>query len=105
MTGRAEIGLERPDRTSIMKGGSTSMSGFNTRVEYRGSAYIVQTQDKGPSSQYVESLIYKSGQLLASKRAFYTAYLDAADLGDRVEEMMEDQHKRILEEIVEGRFD
>jgi hypothetical protein len=105
MTGRAEIELERRDRTSIMRGGSTSMSGFNTRVEYRGGAYIVQTQDKGPSSQYVESLIYKSGQLLASKRTFYTAFLDAADLADRVEAMMEDQHKRILEEIVEGRFD
>ena len=81
------------------------MSGFNTRVEYRGNAYNVQTQDKGPSSQYVESLIYKSGQLLASKRTFYTAFLEAPDLPRRLEEMMEDQHKRILEEIVEGRFD
>lgn len=81
------------------------MSGFNTRVEYRGDAYIVQTQDKGASAQYVESLIYKSGQLLASKRTFYTTFLDTADLGERVEVMMEDQHKRILEEIVAGRFD
>ena len=81
------------------------MSGFNTRVEYKGDAYMVQTQDKGTSAQYVESLIYKSGRLLASKRTFYTAFLDTADLAERVEEMMEDQHKRILEEIVEGRFD
>ncbi len=81
------------------------MSGFNTRVECRGDAYMVQTQDKGPSAQCVESLIYKSGRLLASKRNFYSAFLDAADLEERVEGMMEDQHKRILEEIVEGRFD
>lgn len=81
------------------------MGGFNTRVEYRGDAYIVQTQDKGPSAQYVESLIYKSGRLLTSKRTFYTAFLNAADLAERVEAMMEDQHKRILGEIVEGRFD
>jgi hypothetical protein len=81
------------------------MSGFNTRVEYRGDSYMVQTQDKGPSAQYVESLIYKSGQLLASKRTFYTVFLDMADLEQRVEAMMEDQHKRILEEIVEGRVD
>jgi hypothetical protein len=80
------------------------MSGFNTRVEYRGDAYIVQTQDKGPSAMYVESLIYRSGQLLASKRNSYQALLDTANLAERVEGMMEDQHKRILEEIVEGRF-
>jgi ketol-acid reductoisomerase len=80
------------------------MSGFNTRVEYRGDAYIVQTQDKGPSAMYVESLIYRSGQLLASKRSSYTALLNTANLVERVEEMMEDQHKSILEEIVQGRF-
>ena len=105
MTGAPEFGLERRGRTSIMSWGLAFMNGFNTRVEYRGNAFIVQTQDKGPSAQYVESLIYKSGRLLASKRIFYTAFLDAADLAERVEEMMEDQHKWILEEIVEGRFD
>ena len=105
MTEAAEIGLERRERTSIMRGGLVFMSGFNTRVEYRGDAYIVQTQDKGQSAQYIESLIYRSGRLLASKRIFYTAFLDAADLAERVEAMMEDQHKWILEEIVEGRFD
>jgi len=80
------------------------MSGYNTRVEYRGDSYIVQTQDKGLAAQYIESLIYKSGQLLASKRAFYTGFLGAPDLKDRVERMMEEQHKAILGQIVEGRF-
>ena len=48
------------------------MSGYNTRVEYRGDAYNVQTQDKGLAAQYIESLIYKSGRLLASKGGAYT---------------------------------
>jgi hypothetical protein len=81
------------------------MGGYNTRVDYKGDAYIVQTQDKGPVAPYVESLIYRSGRLLATKRAFYTAFLEAADAGDRIERMMEDQHKSILGEIVEGRYD
>jgi hypothetical protein len=80
------------------------MGGYNTRVEYRGDSYIVQTQDKGLAAQYIESLIYKSGQLLASKRAFYTGLLGAPDLKDRVERMMEEQHKAIVGQIVEGRF-
>jgi len=81
------------------------MSGYNTRVEYRGDAYNVQTQDKGLANQYVESLIYKAGRLLPSKRAFYTAYMNLPDVGERIERMMEDQHKTILGQIVEGRFD
>jgi len=80
------------------------MGGYNTRVEYRGDSYIVQTQDKGLAAQYVESLIYKSGQLLASKRGFYTALLDAPDAEERIERMIEEQHKAILGQIVEGRF-
>jgi hypothetical protein len=81
------------------------MGGYNTRVDYKGDAYIVQTQDKGPGAQYIESLIYKAGRLLTSRRGFYTAFLGLPDAGDRIARMMEEQHKTILGQIVEGRFD
>lgn len=81
------------------------MGGYNTRVDYRGEAYIVQTQDKGLGAQYVESLIYKSGRLLSSKRTFYTAFIAAPDVTERIERLMEEQHKTILGQIVEGRYD
>lgn len=81
------------------------MGGYDTRVDYRGDAYLVQTQDKGRSAQYIESLIYKSGRLLKTKRAFYTALLDLPDAPERIERMMEEQHKTILGQIVEGRYD
>jgi hypothetical protein len=81
------------------------MGGYNTRVDYQGDSFIVQTQDKGLGAQYVESLIYKSGRLLATKRSFYTAFIEAPDVQDRIERMMEEQHKAILGQIVEGRYD
>ncbi|NTU51705.1 MAG: hypothetical protein HGA94_04615 [Candidatus Aminicenantes bacterium] len=81
------------------------MGGYNTRVDYRGDSFIVQTQDKGLSAQYIESLIYKSGRLLASKRAFYSAIVNEPDAQGRIERMMEEQHKAILGQIVEGRYD
>jgi len=81
------------------------MSGYNTRVEYRGSAYIVQTQDKGLPAQYVESLIYRAGKLLTSKKTFYTSCLSNPNVKALIEQMMDTQHKKILEEIVEGKFD
>lgn len=88
-----------------MWAGFSGMSGFNTRVEYKGSAYIVQTQDKGLATRYVESLIYESGKFLTSKKTFYTSCLSSPDVRAVIEHMMEAQHKQILEEIVEGKFD
>jgi len=81
------------------------MAGYDTRGDFKGEAYIVQTQDKGLGAQYIESLIYKAGRLLASKRGFYTALLGQPDSADRIARMMEEQHKTILGQIVEGRFD
>ncbi len=79
-------------------------SGFNARVEFKGEMYLVQTQNKGPRLPYVESLIYRSGTLLTSKKTFYTAYLGRQDLEALIDRIMSEQHNRILEEIVEGRF-
>jgi hypothetical protein len=81
------------------------MAGYDTRVDFKGEAYIVQTQDKGPGAQYIESLIYRAGRLLQTKRAFYTAFLGLPDAGERITRMMEEQHKTVLGQIVEGRFD
>jgi len=81
------------------------MAGYDTRVDFLGQAYLVQTQDKGLGAQYIESLIYRSGQLLASKRAFYTALLGEPDFAGKIARMMEEQHKAILGQIVEGRYD
>ncbi len=61
------------------------MGGYNTRVDFKGEAYNVR--------------------LLATRRAFYTAFVGAPDIRERIERMMEDQHKGILGQIVEGRFD
>jgi len=78
------------------------MGGFNTKVEYKGEIYIIQTQDKGPATGYIESLIYRSGRLLSSRRAFYTEHLEKPDLPKIIELMMENEHKHILGEILEG---
>jgi hypothetical protein len=81
------------------------MSGFDTRVEYKGFVFIVQTQDKGLNANYVESLIYESGEVLASKKAFYTSSLNSPDLKKTIDQLMQDLHKSVLDEIAQGKFD
>lgn len=81
------------------------MAGRNSEI-LRGDVYfLVQTQDKAPGGHYVESIVYKSGQVLSSRRTFYTHLLDHDDLQDKVKALIRDQHDTILAEISQGRFD
>ncbi len=81
------------------------ITGFNTDVRYRGVVYHVQTEDKGPANPLIETLIYKGGEILASRRLPYADVL--SDLSDEaaITKLMEDQHKGMIMEVKRGRFD
>ncbi len=81
------------------------ISGYNTRFDYKGAKFHVQTQDKGVTEHYVESLIYRSGELLTSKKTFYTSFLNSPNLKKMIARITEDQHKAIIQEIADGKFD
>jgi hypothetical protein len=79
--------------------------GFNTKLDYKGVSVHVQTQDKGPAAQYIESLIYISGKLASSRRTFYTHVLGSPQSKTVIQRLMEEQHGAILHEISEGKLD
>jgi hypothetical protein len=81
------------------------MAGFNTTVTRGNIDFHVQTQDKGRGANYVESTVYKSGQVLSSRKTFYTSFLDSPDLQKKIKTIIEEQHNSILKEIAEGKFD
>jgi len=81
------------------------MNGLNTETTHNGISYHIQTQDKGSNVHYIESLIYKSGRLLSSRRTYYTAFLNNPDLREKIQSLIKKQHNTILKEISEGRFD
>jgi hypothetical protein len=81
------------------------ITGFNTDVPYRGEVYHVQTEDKGKDNPMVESLIYKGGEILGARRTAYSKFLPNGYDEKLVIKAMEDQHRRIIEEIKQGRFD
>ena len=81
------------------------MHGFNTEVKRNGVRIHVQTQDQGKKAQYVESLVYASGKIIASRKTYYTSHLNQPDLDERIKQIIETQHARILQEISTGHFD
>lgn len=81
------------------------MEGYNTTIEYKGHTLMVQTQDKGPAFNYVESLIYLAGRVISSKRAAYSAHLNEPNLQEIIQKLVDELHADVLDEIVEGKYD
>ncbi|HET7747061.1 MAG TPA: hypothetical protein VFM29_07145 [Vicinamibacteria bacterium] len=80
------------------------ITGFNTDVKYKGVVYHVQTEDKGVGNPLIETLIYKGGEILGSRRL---PYADLVTPGDEpaITRLMEDQHKGMIMEVKRGKFD
>jgi len=80
------------------------ISGFNTDIEYQGTVYHVQTEDKGLPARMLMSLVYVGGTILASKRTSYedlgTSDIDEKQVTDRLSR----QHKLICAALKAGRI-
>ncbi len=82
------------------------ITGFNTDVKHGGRVFHVQTEDRGLANPVVESLVYVGGEILLSKRSPYDKHIEAGKVDEgAVKQMMDLQHRRIIEAIRRGRFD
>ncbi|MCP4900345.1 MAG: hypothetical protein GY906_25545 [bacterium] len=80
------------------------LTGFNTDIQHDGMTYHVQTEDKGRSNPFVESLVYARGEILYSRRTPYHDLVEQ-DLNPKaVANLMERQHRTIVEAIRRGRL-
>jgi len=80
------------------------ITGFNTDVKYKGVIYHVQTEDKGRGNPIIETLIYKGGEILGSRRLPYADLLKSPEDESTITKLMEDQHKGMIIEVKRGRF-
>jgi len=78
------------------------LTGFNTDIEHGGTVYHVQTEDKGRSNPFVESLVYASGEILYSRRTSYQDLVEQDVDADTVAAIMDRQHREIVESIGSG---
>ncbi len=80
------------------------ITGFNTDVKYKGLVYHVQTEDKGSVNPLIETLIYKGGEILASRRLPYAELVHDSNTEAAISRLMEEQHKAMILEVKRGRF-
>jgi hypothetical protein len=77
--------------------------GFNTNIPYKGKVYHVQTEDTGETFSII-SLLYFKGAILSSKKTSYAHIKEAPDLKDKVRELMKEQHKSLIKELIHGKI-
>lgn len=81
------------------------ITGYNTDVRHGEVVFHVQTEDKGVSNPYIESLVYVGGQVLASKRASYADLLAEGKEEKEITALMDHQHRTMIAAIRHGKLD
>jgi hypothetical protein len=76
--------------------------GYNTNVPYKGNLYHVQTEDNGTKNPVIITLLYVKGTILASKKTSYAHLVSDPGCKEAVRELMKEQHKTMIKELVRG---
>ncbi len=81
------------------------LTGYNTDFKFQGKVYHVQTEDGGANSPSITSLLYHQGAILASRKTSYADILKADCLDEVVRDLMMEQHKQMIRDLMQGKLD
>jgi hypothetical protein len=82
-----------------------AVTGFNHNIKHKGKVYHVQTEDSGVNNPHIITHLFVGGNILASKKTSYADIRSAENLQDVVRELMEEQHKEVLRNLINGVYD
>ncbi|MFT3914326.1 MAG: hypothetical protein QM704_09480 [Anaeromyxobacteraceae bacterium] len=79
--------------------------GFNHNIKHKGKMYHIQTEDSGLENPHIITHLFVGGNILASKKTSYADIVGADNLATVVRELMEEQHKEMLRNLINGVYD
>ncbi len=80
------------------------ITGLNTDINYQEKTYHVQTEDTGPKNPTIMTILFQSGAILSTRKTSYADIVKAENLPAILKELMNEQHKKMIEELRAGRF-
>ncbi len=80
------------------------LTGYNTDFKFQGKIYHCQTEDGGVNSPSITSLMYYQGAILASRKTSYADIVKADCLDEVVRELMMEQHKQMIRDLMQGKL-
>ena len=82
-----------------------AVTGFNHNIKHKGKVYHVQTEDSGISNPHIITHLFVGGNILATKKSSYADIVKSENLSELVRELMEEQHKQMLRNLINGVYD
>ncbi len=79
--------------------------GHNQNIKYKGRVYHIQTEDGGHSNPVVTTQLFRGGRLIATRRTNYLDIMSSEELESCVQDIVREQHKSIMKELVSGALD
>lgn len=80
------------------------LTGYNTDINFEGTTYHVQTEDKGRENPNIESLVYARGEILYSRRTTYNDLIVQNAKDTEIATLMDRQHRTLVEAIRRGKL-
>ncbi len=82
-----------------------AITGFNHNIKHKNKVYHIQTEDSGVNNPHIITHMFVGGNILASKKTSYADIVNAENLAEVVRELMEEQHKEMLRNLLNGVYD
>lgn len=81
------------------------VQGFNHNIKHKGKLFHIQTEDSGRDNPHIITHVFVGGNILATKKTSYADIVKADRLETIVRELMEEQHKSVLRNLINGVYD
>ena len=79
--------------------------GFNSNVRVGNATYHVQTEDRGPSHPFLDTVVYMAGRVIYKRSASYEQFakgLAEETLSQKLHERLSQQHHEVIAELEAG---
>jgi hypothetical protein len=79
--------------------------GFNSNVRVGDAIYHVQTEDRGPSHPFLDTVVYMAGRVIYKRSTSYEKFASgtkAETLAQKLHERLAQQHREVIAELEAG---
>ncbi len=76
--------------------------GFNSNVRVAEAIYHVQTEDRGPSHPFLDTVVYMAGRVVYKRSTSYEQFahgMEAGTLAQKLHERLAQQHREVIAEL------
>jgi hypothetical protein len=81
------------------------ITGYNHNIKYKDRIFHVQTEDSGVQNPHIITHIFVGGNIIETRKTSYADIAKSDRLEEVVIEMMQEQHKSMLKDLIAGRYD